>query len=113
MARNRTEVIESKFTLGLVTEATELFNRGGIFYSKRIGASPKYMYDVEDDLEENEIIIRRVISSDGRSRAFINNKPVTAQLLRDLGALTLNIHGQHAHQLLGLKDKDFLHFNEA
>ena len=64
------------------------------------------------ELEENEIIIRRVISSDGRSRAFINNKPVTAQLLRDLGALTLNIHGQHAHQLLGLKDNQRLLLDE-
>jgi DNA repair protein RecN (Recombination protein N) len=64
------------------------------------------------ELEENEIIIRRVIGSDGRSRAFINNKPVTAQLLRDLGALTLNIHGQHAHQLLGLKDNQRLLLDE-
>jgi DNA repair protein RecN (Recombination protein N) len=45
-------------------------------------------------------LIRRVISAEGRSRAFINSHPVTLQDLRTLGALLVDIHGQHAHQSL-------------
>jgi len=55
----------------------------------------------ERELEADcEAIIRRVISSDGRSRAFINGKPVTLNDLREFGDLVIAIHGQHAHQAL-------------
>ncbi len=55
-------------------------------------------------LEENELsdaegfcLIRRVISQDGRSRAFINNRPATLQSLQELASRLVEIHGQHAH----------------
>ncbi|HLF11522.1 MAG TPA: AAA family ATPase, partial [Gammaproteobacteria bacterium] len=44
--------------------------------------------------------LRRVITAEGRSRAFINNQPVTLQDLKTLGGLLIDIHGQHAHQSL-------------
>ena len=44
--------------------------------------------------------LRRVIGAEGRSRAFINGQPVTLQELKSLGALLIDIHGQHAHQSL-------------
>lgn len=47
-----------------------------------------------------ECIIRRVISSEGRSRGYINGVQVPAQQLKLLGQHLLSIHGQHAHQLL-------------
>lgn len=42
-----------------------------------------------------EILLRRTINSDGRSRAFINDQPVSASLLRRIGDLLVEIHGQH------------------
>ena len=42
-------------------------------------------------------MLRRVINPDGRSKAFINSRPVTLQALQELGALLVEIHGQHAH----------------
>lgn len=45
-------------------------------------------------------MLRRVISSDGRSRGFINGTAVPLSQLRELGQLLIQIHGQHAHQLL-------------
>lgn len=55
----------------------------------------------ENQLEEGrECLLRRVISSDGRSRGFINGTAVPLSQLRDLGQLLIQIHGQHAHQLL-------------
>jgi DNA repair protein RecN (Recombination protein N) len=41
------------------------------------------------------IILRRQVKADGGSRAFVNDQPVSATLLRDLGALLVEIHGQH------------------
>ncbi|WP_342754054.1 DNA repair protein RecN [Pantoea sp. MBD-2R] len=56
---------------------------------------------VDNQLDEgNECLLRRVISSDGRSRGFINGTAVPLSQLRDLGQLLIQIHGQHAHQLL-------------
>ena len=49
---------------------------------------------------DDECIIRRVISSDGRSRATINNVPSPLQQIKDLAAILINIHGQHQHQAL-------------
>ncbi|MFP2470688.1 DNA repair protein RecN [Pseudescherichia vulneris] len=54
-----------------------------------------------NQLEEGrECLLRRVISSDGRSRGFINGTAVPLSQLRELGQLLIQIHGQHAHQLL-------------
>jgi DNA repair protein RecN (Recombination protein N) len=56
----------------------------------------------EHDLEDNdECLLRRVITEKGKSRAYINSCPVTVQLLRSLGEQLLHLHGQHEHQRLG------------
>jgi DNA repair protein RecN (Recombination protein N) len=55
----------------------------------------------ERDLDsDNSCCVRRLIAAEGRSRAFINNQPVTLQDLKSLGAMLIDIHGQHAHQSL-------------
>ena len=54
-------------------------------------------HELDDELNCS---LRRVISREGRSRAFINNSPVTLQDLRELGSTLVEIHGQQAHQAL-------------
>ena len=49
---------------------------------------------------QEECILRRVITHEGRSRAYINGNPVPLAQLKQLGNTLINIHGQHAHQLL-------------
>jgi DNA repair protein RecN (Recombination protein N) len=50
----------------------------------------------ENDLgADDELIVRRVQFADGRTRAFINDQPVSVQVLRALGAALVEIHGQH------------------
>jgi DNA repair protein RecN (Recombination protein N) len=44
---------------------------------------------------EDELILRRVQFADGRTRAFVNDQPVSVQVLRGLGAALVEIHGQH------------------
>ncbi|AWK43048.1 MULTISPECIES: DNA repair protein RecN [Photorhabdus] len=50
--------------------------------------------------DSNECLLRRTITSDGRSRGFINGTAVPISQLRELGTHLIQIHGQHAHQLL-------------
>ena len=52
--------------------------------------------------EEDELVLRRVVNKDGRSRATINDQPVGVGLLRRLGALLVEVQGQH--EQMGLAD---------
>ena len=54
--------------------------------------------------EDDECLIRRVISREGRSRGFINGSPVPMQSLKTLGEMLVDIHGQHEHQSLLKRD---------
>jgi DNA repair protein RecN (Recombination protein N) len=48
----------------------------------------------------DECLLRRVVTSDGRSRAYINGSVCTLQDCAELGALLIDVHSQHAHQSL-------------
>jgi DNA repair protein RecN (Recombination protein N) len=50
--------------------------------------------------DDDELILRRVIDDQGKSRAYINGTPVTMAQLREVGQTLVDIHGQHAHQSL-------------
>ncbi|WP_263771801.1 DNA repair protein RecN [Propionivibrio soli] len=55
----------------------------------------------EQDLDADEgLLLRRVIDTSGRSRAYLNGSPVTLQQLREVAEFVVDIHGQHAHQSL-------------
>ncbi|WP_414902030.1 DNA repair protein RecN [Sphingomonas flavalba] len=48
------------------------------------------------EVEQGEpLLIRRIVKADGGSRAFLNDQPVAAALLRDIGTMLVEIHGQH------------------
>lgn len=54
----------------------------------------------EIDFWEGECIVRREISATGRSRAFVNDMPVTISVLKDLTSRLVDIHSQHSNMLL-------------
>ena len=56
---------------------------------------------------EDELIISREISADGRGSARINSRPVSVSALKELGNLLINIHGQHDSQILLDPSKPF------
>src|SRR5690606_33386434 len=56
----------------------------------------KEFFRLQDLDYEPETIIRREINSDGKSRAFVNDTPVTLQVLRTLAEKLIDIHSQHA-----------------
>lgn len=56
----------------------------------------------ENELDyDNECIIRRELLSTGRSRAFVNDTPVSVAQLKEIGARLIDIHSQHQNLLLG------------
>lgn len=55
-------------------------------------------HELHDD--EGVILLRRTVDAAGRSKAFINSAAVTLAQLREVGEQLVDIHGQHAHQLL-------------
>lgn len=55
----------------------------------------------EHDLEDEDgCLLRRIVETDKPSRAYINGRPTPVQMLRELGELLVDIHGQHEHQSL-------------
>ena len=52
------------------------------------------------DVEDGRVVIRREVSAEGRSRAWVNGSPTTAAVLAQLGALLVDLHGQHETQSL-------------
>jgi len=54
-----------------------------------------------DDIPaEDELILRRVQFADGRTRAFVNDQPVSVQVLKQVGSALVEIHGQHDERAL-------------
>src|SRR5262245_55225886 len=52
------------------------------------------------DLDGEELVLARVIPSDGRTRAYVNGRLATVGTLSEQGARLVDLHGQHAHQSL-------------
>jgi len=55
-----------------------------------------------DYTPDEDLVLRRTLAADGRSRAFVNDQPATVAVLRELSALLLEVHGQH--ETVGLLD---------
>lgn len=53
------------------------------------------------DFNQNECIIRRELTDQGKSRAFVNDTPVALSILREIGARLIDIHSQHQNLLMG------------
>jgi DNA repair protein RecN (Recombination protein N) len=66
----------------------------------RTGEQIATVQAIFDAADGREAIVRREISAQGRSRAFIDDTLATSSALRELGAGLLDLHGQHEHQAL-------------
>ena len=67
------------------------------------GIDPRTRRQIEAlglDVEETRVVVRREVSAEGRSRAWVNGSPTTASVLAQLGALLVDLHGQHETQSL-------------
>jgi DNA repair protein RecN (Recombination protein N) len=64
------------------------------------GHPSRALLAVNDIAAEDELILRRVQFADGRTRAFVNDQPLSVQVLRSLGQSLVEIHGQHDERAL-------------
>lgn len=64
--------------------------------------SPPANWLAEHDIDntDNEIILRRVVYAEGRSKSYINGQPFPLQKIKELSEMLVDIHGQHQHQTL-------------
>ncbi len=67
---------------------------------------------LDQPLEDGTLLLRRVVGADGRSRAYVNDRPATVGRLRELGAALADLHGQHEQQNL-LRDETHLDYLDA
>lgn len=75
----------------------------------KIGSYQLLRFFEENDLDyADHTIIRREISPDGKSRAFINDSPVTLAILKALGEQLIDVHSQHATLQINTEDFQFL-----
>ncbi|MBN2355229.1 DNA repair protein RecN [candidate division KSB1 bacterium] len=72
----------------------------GEFALKNLNGLQSFFKTREVDESIDLLLIRREVSGSGRSRCFINDQPVAVDVLTELGDLLVDLHGQHAHQLL-------------
>jgi DNA repair protein RecN (Recombination protein N) len=89
-ARGDVALVREGSEQGQVTAAFELPS----------GHPARALMAVNDIPAEDELILRRVQLADGRTRAFVNDQPVSAQALKALGTALVEIHGQHDERAL-------------
>ncbi|MFK7955571.1 MAG: DNA repair protein RecN [Lysobacterales bacterium] len=73
---------------------------GAVFSLKERPSVAQWLADHDLEPEEDELLLRRVIGVDGRSRAYINGVQTPVQKMRELGQRLVEIHGQHEFQTL-------------
>ena len=88
---------------GVVRHGAERAEISASFQLGGLDAVASWLSERELDMD-GECLLRRTISTEGRSKAFINGQPVPLQSLRELGEQLVDIHGQHAHQSLLRKE---------
>jgi len=66
----------------------------------RTGEAQATIEAIFEGPDDEELIVRREINNQGRSRSFVNGALATASALRDLSARMVELHGQHEHQAL-------------
>ncbi len=86
---------------GLVRAGAEQASVAAVFAPP--AGHPVFAVLTEQGIEpEDELVLRRVVARDGKSRAFVNDAPVGVALLRRLGAMLVEVQGQHDQ--MGLAD---------
>ena len=92
-------VLGDRADSGSIKQACDHADITAAFDMRNIPAATSWLSEHDLD-EDDECLIRRRVSRDGPSRAFINGNPVNVQTLREFGELLIDIHGQHEHQSL-------------
>lgn len=85
---------------GVVRAGCERAEISANFSIVHLTAAKQWLTDYEMPDDDGQLLLRRVMYADGRTRAFINGATATVQQLRELGELLVDIYSQHAHHSL-------------
>ncbi len=84
---------------GVVKKGAERCQVIGRFTISSKSPAARFLDELSIEMED-ELIIRRDIDASGKSKAFLNDQPISLAALADLGDFLIDVHGQHDHQLL-------------
>lgn len=70
------------------------------FYSENTSEPIQWLHLHDIECNDGEIILRRVLNKEGRSKCYINGQPFPLHKVRELSDMLVHIHGQHQHQAL-------------
>jgi len=84
----------------VVRHGAERAEVAGTFDLTRAPRELKQWLEEQSISANGELLVRRVVGTDGRSRAYLNGQAVAVQLLREAGNILIDIHGQHEFQSL-------------
>ncbi|WP_017926052.1 DNA repair protein RecN [Thioalkalivibrio sp. HL-Eb18] len=99
------QLLGDRADAGMVREGAEQADLSAEFALPEQGPAAAWLAEQElggDD--DDHVLLRRVLTRQGKSRAWINGRPVAVGQLRTLGEWLVDIHGQHAHQQLLQRD---------
>jgi DNA repair protein RecN (Recombination protein N) len=92
-------LLGSRVTNDIVRTGKKDVSVSGVFIIKNEHVHEKLKEHI-DSFDDEEIIIQRNLDQNGRNRCRLNNQPITVPLLKEIGELLVNIHGQHEHESL-------------
>ncbi len=94
-------LLGSRATNDIVRTGKKNVSVSGLFFIKsdQVRQCIKEHIDEIDD-DEEEFILQRNLDQKGRNRCKLNNQPITVSLLKEIGDILVNIHGQHEHESL-------------
>ena len=93
-------VLGERAEAGLVREGRDKAEVSAEFAVDRTSDLAAYLRENDLAGDEGECLLRRIVETSGRSRAYVNGRPATVQQLKDIGERLVDIYGQHAHQSL-------------
>ncbi len=93
-------VLGERADAGVVRRGAARAEIAAEFDVSRLPGVESWLAETGFDAEPGSCLLRRVVESSGRSRAFINGASATVQQLKEVGERLVDIHGQHAHQSL-------------
>jgi DNA repair protein RecN (Recombination protein N) len=90
-------LLGDRFPAETIRQDAERASIDGTFDAPKTRAFKRWWTEREFDAAD-EVVIRREGYPDGRSKAYLNDRPVTLATLSELGSFLVDVHGQHAHQ---------------
>jgi len=93
-------LLGDRFELRQLRPGAERAELAAVFEAEARPAITAWLASHDLGSADDQVLLRRTLDAQGRSRAWVNGRPATLAQLKDLGEQLVDLHGQHAHQSL-------------